>query len=104
MNAPVTQLNPEQARAQRQIQINTARAVNGMKEGLEFLIDDSVIGPIKYAEGLADLKWLLRGVLGGQFGLNLEPQAAPVAAATGKALSEYDEDKKPDAEANGEGK
>lgn len=85
-------MNPKE-QAQLQLQVNTARAVNGMKVGLEFLIDDSVIGPIKYSEGLADLKWVIRGILAGQFALNLAPERG-LPAATGKPLSDYDgEDK-----------
>ena len=100
MSRPAQQMNPE-AQAQLQAQINQARAINGMKVGLEFLIDDSVIGPIKYAEGLADLKWILRGLLSGQFGLNLDAERG-LSAVTSKPLSDYEETPG-DSGANGEG-
>lgn len=85
--AQLQQMTPEQ----QQAQVVRARAINGMQKGLEFLIDETVVGPMKYADGVADLKWLLRGLLSGQFSLNLDPQAAGPSSATGKPLSDYDE-------------
>ncbi len=106
MNRPATQINPEQAQAQLQAQINQARAVNAMKAGLEFLIDEKVIGPIKYSDGLADLKWMLRGLLSGQFGLSFDIAAdrgPPTDQVKGRPLDEYDETGGSGAGANSEG-
>ncbi len=80
-----------------QAQQHQARILNGIKGGLEFLIDDAVIGPIKYAESLSDLKWILRGLLAGQFSINLDAQ---------RVLEPKPEEAKPEEEktgANGEG-
>ncbi len=102
MSRPASQMNP-QGQVQLQMQMNQARAVNAMKVGLEFLIDDSVIGPIKYSDGLADLKWMLRGLLSGQFGLNLDVEGStrPAVSGIGKDLKEIDLDDG-DGEAGGE--
>lgn len=85
----------QQVQEQLQAQANQAKAINGMKVGLEFLMDDSVIGPIKYAEGLADLKWMLRGMLSGQFRLDFNLNQG-LSVVTGKPLSDYDGEDKPE--------
>ncbi len=91
MNRPAQQVNqptPEQIQAQ----VSQAKIVSGLKTGLEFLNDGSVNGPIMYAEGIADLKWLLRGLLSGQFSLNLDPGSGPPRdQVKGRPLDEYDE-------------
>jgi len=56
------------------------RAGSGMTQGMEFLEDKSgnVTAPIKYADGIVDLKWLLRMLLSGRFGINFRPAQAAV--------------------------
>ena len=70
MDTPAEQMQFQQAREQR--------ATHAITGGLQFLDDETVIGPIKHAEGIADLKWLLRTLLAGQFGIDFgKPQAPP---------------------------
>ena len=70
MNQPIEDLQLQQAEQQR--------AASGMTQGMEFLEDKSgnVTAPIKYADGIADLKWLLRMLLNGRFGINFRPVQA----------------------------
>ncbi len=84
------QAQQTQAEAQ-QVQLRQAKILSGIKVGMQMLEDETVIGPLKYAEGLADLKWILRNLLAGQFSINMESARPPTKPLEGRALSDYDE-------------
>ena len=83
---------PEEIQAQQ----NSQRIMRAIQVGIAFLNDETVTGPIKYADGISDLKWLLRNLASGIYGINLDPnqQGAGASSRTppGKRrdLSEYD--------------
>jgi len=83
------QAQQTQAEAQ-QVQLRQAKILNGLKVGMQMLEDDTVVGPLKYSEGLADLKWVLRNLLAGQFTISLEADRA--GPPQGRALSDYDKE------------
>ena len=45
------------------------------------LLDEHVTAPIKYADGISDLKWLLRKILAGDYGIDMDPKATQKRAA-----------------------
>jgi hypothetical protein len=71
--------------------------MRAIQVGLVFLGDETVNGPIKYSDGITDLKWLLRNLANGVFGIDTQPtQRVPAGPGGGKGrdLSDYDgEDK-----------
>ncbi len=98
MNRPAAQMQqpqrpptPEEIQAQE----NSQRILRAIQVGLQFLVDDEVAAPIKYADGIVDLKWLLRNLGSGVYGINLDPNqqqvpGAPGGSGKGRALSDYD--------------
>ena len=60
---------------QQELQANqrVSRAVQG---GLQFVIDETVTASIKHSGAIEDLKWLLRMLLSGEFGINMDPKNA----------------------------
>ncbi len=48
-----------------------ARAITG---GMQYLLDDAVVGPMRHADGVTDLKWLLTKLISGTWGLNINPK------------------------------
>lgn len=92
------QASTTQAQAQliQQSQENKQRILRAVTLGLKYLEDGDVNGPMKYADAVTDLKWLLRQLTGGVFNINLDPsgELATASDATGgtqgKKLSEYD--------------
>lgn len=50
------------------------RALRAIQNGMQYLLDEAVIGPMKHADGISDLKWLLRKLMVGEWGLNMDPQ------------------------------
>ena len=54
------------------------RILNGVKVGMQFLTDETIVAPIRYSDGIVDLKWLLRSILSGEFSVHTQ---LPVRAA-----------------------
>ena len=69
MNEVAVESTPEQIEEQQRI----LRAIHG---GMRYLLDEIVVAPTKHADGIVDLKWLLRKLLSGEWGLNMNPQQA----------------------------
>lgn len=63
----------EQAQLVQQSQLEQQRILRAVTLGLKFLEDEAVSGPMKYADGVTDLKWLLRQLASGGFNINLDP-------------------------------
>ena len=74
-----TPVQTQQDIARRQLQ--SAKVSNGLKIGIKMLEDDSVIAPIKYVEGIVDLKWLLRTLLSGNAFINFVAPVQPLKEA-----------------------
>ncbi len=98
--------NPQEAQAQAQAhqlqmqQLQAQKVMSGIRTGIDLLEDKNVAAPIIMHEGLTNLKWILQGLLAGQFSLNLDAQgraAAPGKPQTSRPLADYAED-------DGEGK
>ncbi len=79
MSTPADQLQQMQ---QAQEQQRLGRAVQG---GLQMLLDEHVTAPIKYVDGISDLKWMLRKLLAGEFAINMDPKAAQVTTPEGNS-------------------
>jgi len=96
MNRPAAQI-PQQPTPEQQ---NSQKIMRAIQVGLVFLADETVVGPIKYSDGITDLKWLLRNLASGVFGIDMQPnrQSAPTGPSTGKGrdLSEYDGEEPPE--------
>ena len=76
MNRPAAQMQPQRlppTPEEIQAQENSQRILRAIQVGLQFLIDEEVTAPIKYADGIVDLKWLLRNLGSGVYGINLDP-------------------------------
>lgn len=63
---------PEQVALIRQQQ--TTKVLMAISVGRQLLTDETVVAPIKYADGIAALKWLLNQLLNGQFAIDFNPQ------------------------------
>ena len=50
------------------------RALRALQGGIKYLIDEEVTGPMKHADGVSDLKWLLGKLMTGEWALNMDPQ------------------------------
>jgi len=75
MNGPAVRMEqqpptPEQLLQQ---QADSQKIMSAIQGGLAFLADETVNGPIKYSEGISDLKWLLRMLISGEYGINTDP-------------------------------
>lgn len=65
------------------------RILNGVKVGLQFFLDETIVAPIKYSDGVVDLKWLLRSILSGEFSVHTEtPKRAPVTTRMIRPLAD----------------
>ena len=67
MNDEPKKATPEQVQEHQ-------RALRAIQGGMQYLLDEAVIGPMKHADGISDLKWLLRKLMVGEWGLNMDPQ------------------------------
>ncbi|KKL98759.1 hypothetical protein LCGC14_1821240 [marine sediment metagenome] len=67
---PEQLLTPEQLLQQ---QADSQKIMSAIQGGLAFLADETVNGPIKYSDGISDLKWLLRMLISGEYGINTDP-------------------------------
>ena len=67
MNDEPKKATPEQVQEHQ-------RALRAIQGGMQYLVDEAVIGPMKHADGISDLKWLLRKLMVGEWGLNMDPQ------------------------------
>lgn len=92
MNKPAqtatqTQLQPPLTPTQELEQAASQRVIRAIQGGLQYLLDTDVIGPMKHADGVADLKWLLRKLMVGEYGVNMKPgrTRAPAAQPLRKA-------------------
>lgn len=81
MSRPAQQVTAEMQQQQLQ-RLQTRKVTNGLQAGIELLEDKNVVAPIAMHEGLTDLKWLIQGLLGGQFSIDLDPQG--LQANTGR--------------------
>lgn len=63
----------EQAQKQMRQQAIQQRMTSALKGGLDFLQDEAVVAPIKHADGIVDLKWMLRTIASGEFGIDTDP-------------------------------
>ena len=89
MDRPANQMQQPPTPEQLQQQATSQKIMRAIQVGLVFLGDETVIGPIKYSDGITDLKWLLRNLASGVFGIDTNPnQQAPTGK--GRDLSEYD--------------
>lgn len=61
---------------------------NALKTGLA-LFDEDINVPIKLNDGLADLKWLLRSLLAGQFSINMTANV-PIVKPGGESINGAD--------------
>ncbi len=76
MDRPAAQIQqPEQPPTPEQLQqqANSQKIMSAIQVGLAFLGDETVNGPIKYSDGISDLKWLLRMLISGEYGINTDP-------------------------------
>ncbi|KKM83936.1 hypothetical protein LCGC14_1304300 [marine sediment metagenome] len=67
MNKPAVQATPKQVQEHQ-------RALRAIQRGMQYLLDETVTGPMKHSDGVADLKWLLRKLMSGEWGLNMDPK------------------------------
>ena len=51
------------------------RILSATRGGMQFLTDETVAAPIKHADGIVDLKWLLVTLLSGDFVISPRPTA-----------------------------
>lgn len=68
------QVQAKQQASVQQSQMMQQKILRAITQGLKFLEEDTVIGPMKYSDGVSDLKWLLRQLGGGAFTINLDPE------------------------------
>ena len=83
MNRPAAQMQQQQPPTLEELQAlqaqeNGQRILRAIQLGLQFLDDDEVTAPIKYADGIVDLKWLLRNLGSGVYGINLDPNQVQI--------------------------
>lgn len=72
---------------QLQQQADSQKITSAIQVGLAFLGDETVNGPIKYSDGISDLKWLLRMLISGEYGINTDPNQLGIE---GKAPTKTD--------------
>jgi len=100
MNRPAEQVQQQLSPQQRQMQnqITQQKILRAIQGGIQFLTDETVNAPIKYSDGIVDLKWLLRALASGEFGIDTDPNGLQGAPVSLKPLSPP-----PTPGANGEG-
>ena len=77
MSRPAQQVTAEMQQQQLQ-RLQSQRVISGIRTGIDLLEDKIVVAPITMHEGLTNLKWLLQGLLAGQFSIDLDPQGQQV--------------------------
>jgi len=106
MNMPRQQAVQEATQAQQLKQLRSNKVLSGLRTGIDLLEDKNVVAPIAMHGGLTDLEWLLRGLLGGQFSIDLDPegqQAARPLTASAKKIASTDLDDEEGEGSNGNG-
>ena len=74
MSRPEAQMQHLRPPTPEELQEETSQKIlRAIQVGLQFLNDEKVSAPIKYADGIVDLKWLLRNLGSGVYGINLDP-------------------------------
>ena len=90
MDGPAAQeQQPEQLPTPEQLlqqQADSQKIMSAIQGGLAFLADETVNGPIKYSEGISDLKWLLRMLISGEYGINTDPNQLRIEGGPPEAL------------------
>lgn len=61
-------------------QIQANKVSNALEAGMLLFEEKDVMIPISLNDGLADLKWLINGLLSGEFNINLDPAGKMVPA------------------------
>ena len=84
-----TAANEMQQRQMQQLQ--SQKVIRGLQTGIDLLEDKNVVAPIAMHEGLTDLKWLIRGILSGQFSIDLSPIKEPIETVVGEVIPKKEE-------------
>lgn len=91
MNKPAAQeQQPSVTHAQMLERDTGQRLTRAVQGGLQYLLDETVSGPMKHADGVSDLKWLLRKLMVGEYTINLRPDRPQAPPDKGRALEDYD--------------